>query len=114
MAQARDAQLPMVFIAPDENFSAGPVFVARNREAARTLTEHLIALGHRRFAFLGGPEKTADAIERLGGLREALSARELELEAATRAFGESFPARADRARSRRSGWQRRARRRRPR
>jgi len=33
VAQARNAQLPMVFIAPDENFSAGPVFVARNREA---------------------------------------------------------------------------------
>ena len=81
----------MVFIAPDENFSAGPVFVARNREAARTLAEHLIALGHRRFAFLGGPEKTADAAERLNGLREALAERELEIESANVHFGETFP-----------------------
>jgi len=91
VAQARDAQIPMVFIAPDENFSAGPVFVARNREAARMLSEHLIALGHRRFAFLGPPETTADASERLNGLREALAERELELEAAHVHFGESFP-----------------------
>jgi len=91
VARARDAQIPMVFIAPDENFSAGPVFVARNREAARTLAEHLVALGHRRFAFLGGPEKSADAVERLGGLREALAARELAIDAAHVQFGETFP-----------------------
>jgi DNA-binding LacI/PurR family transcriptional regulator len=83
----------MVFIAPDENFSAGPVFVARNREAARTLTEHLIELGHLRFAFLGGPEKSVDAIERLGGLRAALAERELEIESAHVQFGDTFPRR---------------------
>ena len=92
VSQARQAQLPMVFIAPDENFAAGPVFVARNREAARTLTEHLIALGHRRFAFLGGPDKSVDAVERLNGMREAVAARELELDAANVQFGDSFPA----------------------
>jgi LacI family transcriptional regulator len=90
--QARDAQIPMVFVAPDENFSAGPVFAARNREAARELTEHLIALGHRRFAYLGGPEKSADAVERLAGLRDALAGRELELDGAHLLFGDTFPA----------------------
>ena len=93
VTQAREAQIPMVFIAPDENFSAGPVFVARNREAARTLTEHLIELGHARFAFLGGPEKSVDAIERLGGMCEALAERELEIEPAHVQFGENFPRR---------------------
>jgi len=93
VTQAREAQIPMVFVAPDENFSSGPVFVARNREAARTLTEHLIALGHRRFAFLGGPEKTADTVERLNGLRDGLAARELELDPAYVQFGETFPQR---------------------
>jgi LacI family transcriptional regulator len=91
VAQARQAQIPMVFIAPDENFDAGPVFVARNREAARSLTEHLIALGHRRFAFLGGPDKSVDAIERLNGMRDALAERELELDPANVQFGETFP-----------------------
>jgi len=91
VAQARQAQIPMVFIAPDENFDAGPVFVARNREAARSLTEHLVALGHRRFAFLGGPDKSVDAIERLNGMRDALAERDLELDPANVQFGESFP-----------------------
>jgi len=93
VTQAREAQLPMVFIAPDENFAAGPVFVARNREAARMLTEHLIALGHRRFAFLGGPEKSVDAIERMGGLRDGLAAHQLEIDPAHVKFGETFPER---------------------
>src|SRR4051812_19056019 len=91
--QAREAQLPMVFIAPDENFSAGPMFVARNREAARMLAEHLTALGHRRFAFLGGPEKSADAVERLNGLREGLATQDLDIEPAHILFGETFAAR---------------------
>jgi LacI family repressor for deo operon, udp, cdd, tsx, nupC, and nupG len=91
VSQAREAQLPMVFVAPDENFAAGPVFVARNREAARSLTEHLITLGHSRFAFLGGPDKSVDALERLGGLRDALAERELELAAEDVQFGDSFP-----------------------
>jgi DNA-binding LacI/PurR family transcriptional regulator len=90
VAQARDAQLPMVFIAPDENFSAGPVFVARNREAARMLAEHLIGLGHQRFAFLGGPEKSADATERFNGLREGLAERGLEMDPAHVKFGDTF------------------------
>jgi LacI family repressor for deo operon, udp, cdd, tsx, nupC, and nupG len=89
--QARNAQIPMVFIAPDENFAAGPVFVARNREAARALTEHLIGLGHRRFSFLGGPDKSVDAIERLNGLRDALAERELAIEAPDIHFGDTFP-----------------------
>jgi DNA-binding LacI/PurR family transcriptional regulator len=90
--QARDAQIPMVFVAPDENFASGPVFVARNREAAHELTDHLIGLGHRRFAFLGGPDKSADAVERLAGLRDALAAREGELDGGHVLFGDSFPA----------------------
>jgi DNA-binding LacI/PurR family transcriptional regulator len=55
VTQAREAQLPMVFIAPDENFAAGPCSSRATARRRGTLTEHLIALGHRRFAFLGGP-----------------------------------------------------------
>lgn len=91
VTQAREAQIPMVFVAPDENFAAGPVFVARNREAAHELTDHLINLGHRRFAFLGGPDKSVDALERLGGMRDALAAHTLALEAEHVQFGDTFP-----------------------
>src|SRR5262245_53577908 len=91
VALAGTAQIPMVFVAPDENFSAGPVFVLRNREAASQLAEHLMGLGHRRFAFLGPAEKTADAAERLVGLREALAGKGLELDPANIHFADSFP-----------------------
>ena len=116
MTQAREAQIPMVFIAPDENFSAGPMFVARNREAARMLTEHLIALGHRRFAFLGGPEKSADAIERLNGLRDgAGGARAGASRPAHMPVRRDLPAGRRDRRTRSSGWRKpRADRRRPR
>lgn len=45
-----------------------------NYAGARAMTEHLIASGHRAIAFIGGPEKNVDALERLRGFREAISA----------------------------------------
>jgi LacI family transcriptional regulator len=90
---ARNAHLPMVFVAPDESFGAGPVFVARNRDAGRHLAEHLMDLGHRRIGFLGGPERSVDALERLRGLEEALAARGLALAPADVRFAESLPGR---------------------
>jgi LacI family transcriptional regulator len=88
--KARRAHIPMVFVAPDEHFGAGPVFVSRNREAARALAEHLLGLGHRRFAFLGGPEGSTDIVDRLQGLEEALGACGLGLEPEHRFFAGSY------------------------
>jgi DNA-binding LacI/PurR family transcriptional regulator len=68
-----------VFIAPDEHFGAGPVFATRNRAATAELAEHLLAFGHRRVAFLGGPRESLDTVDRLRGLRDALAAHDLEL-----------------------------------
>jgi LacI family transcriptional regulator len=88
---ARKAHIPMVFVAPDESFGAGPVFVARNREAGRNLAEHLMDLGHRRLGFLGGPEKSVDALERLRGLEEGLAARGLAILPGHVRFAERSP-----------------------
>ncbi len=52
-----------------------------NREAARAMTEHLIALGHRRIAHISGPAATSEAQERIAGFRDALNAAELTVEA---------------------------------
>ena len=44
-----------------------------NRAAARCLTEHLLALGHRRIALIKGPEDSPLTLERLAGYQEALT-----------------------------------------
>ncbi len=43
-----------------------------NHEGARLATEHLLALGHRRIAFIAGDERHPDASQRLRGYRSAL------------------------------------------
>lgn len=43
-------------------------------ESARIATDHLLALGHRRIAYIGGDPVHADASERLRGYRAALQA----------------------------------------
>lgn len=44
----------------------------RNDEAARLATEYLLSLGHRRIAFVTGPERNEAARARLWGYRQAL------------------------------------------
>ncbi|NLF66321.1 MAG: LacI family transcriptional regulator [Chloroflexi bacterium] len=45
-----------------------------NVAAAREMTEHLLALGHRRIALIGGPEELTTTADRLQGYRQALAA----------------------------------------
>lgn len=51
-----------------------------NRAGARLATQHLIDLGHRRIAFIGGVAEHPDAVERERGYRDALEAAGLKLE----------------------------------
>lgn len=44
-----------------------------NHGGAFAMTRHLLDCGHRRIAFIGGPESNVDAQERLRGYREALA-----------------------------------------
>lgn len=53
-----------------------------NREGARQATQHLIDLGHRRIAFVGGDPEHPDAIERERGYRAALEAAGLRFDPA--------------------------------
>ena len=48
-------------------------FCVDNRGGARAMVQHLLDCGHRRIAFIGGPENNFDAAERLTGFREALA-----------------------------------------
>lgn len=46
--------------------------VSDNVDGSRTLTRHLLELGHRRIGFVGGPAFATNARERLDGFHEAL------------------------------------------
>lgn len=70
----RAVTLPVVFVdrrIPGLNKSYVGI---DNRKAAREATEHLIRLGHRRIACLGGPPDASINEERVAGYREALEA----------------------------------------
>jgi LacI family transcriptional regulator len=49
-----------------------------SRLAGRMVTEYLLRLGHRRIAFVGGPEGISSAELRLAGFREAMEAAGVE------------------------------------
>jgi LacI family transcriptional regulator len=51
-----------------------------NFEGARLATHHLLALGHRRIAFIAGDPRHTDAMERLRGYRASLEAAGLAFE----------------------------------
>lgn len=53
-----------------------------HREGARQATQHLIDLGHRRIAFIGGADEHPDAVEREQGYRLALEAAGLRFDPA--------------------------------
>lgn len=72
---AQEAGLPFVMVDPVDTQEAGVVGVgATNWAGGRTATEHLLALGHRRIAWIGGPETSTAARDRLYGYQAALDA----------------------------------------
>ncbi|ATD67721.1 LacI family transcriptional regulator [Luteimonas chenhongjianii] len=67
-----DASLPVVLMnaaGPVERLSIG----IDNYNGAREMVQHLLGLGYRRIAFVGGPADNDDARERLRGYRDALA-----------------------------------------
>ncbi|WP_117215142.1 LacI family DNA-binding transcriptional regulator [Allorhizocola rhizosphaerae] len=51
-----------------------------NRDGGRAITEHLLALGHRRIAVVAGPEELTTVADRLAGAAEALAVHGLSLD----------------------------------
>ncbi|MGS1078874.1 LacI family DNA-binding transcriptional regulator [Pseudoxanthomonas beigongshangi] len=69
------SSLPVVLINTQLDSASYPVLSIDNYGGARAMTEHLLQAGHRRIAFIGGPEDNFDARERLRGYRDALAGK---------------------------------------
>jgi len=61
--------------APDE---LSPCVMVNDRDAAQTITQHLIDLGHKKIAFIAGGAEHMSTIERYKGYRRALKANDIE------------------------------------
>lgn len=70
-------QVPCVQLGDRNPDLAVPTMAVNDREAAREATRHLVQLGHRRIAYLGGAADVRTHNERLAGYREALADAEI-------------------------------------
>ncbi len=78
---ASTARLPFVMVDPVDAHHRRMVSVgSSNWAGARTAAEHLIGLGHRRIAWIGGPEESDAARDRLYGYQAALDAAGIALD----------------------------------
>ncbi|AKC85544.1 LacI family DNA-binding transcriptional regulator [Pseudoxanthomonas suwonensis] len=73
LAENLPQSLPVVLISTQQHEPAWPVFEIDNHAGAVAMTRHLLSLGHRHLAFIGGPEHNHDARERLRGFRDAIA-----------------------------------------
>lgn len=89
----RRGRVPVVLVARAPDGVEMDAVLVDNRLGAHEATAHLLRLGHRRIAFIGGPPALPVARERLAGYRDALAAarvradRSLIVEGAFRADG---------------------------
>ncbi|MFI6423956.1 LacI family DNA-binding transcriptional regulator [Promicromonospora sp. NPDC050880] len=78
---ARKVGMPFVMIDPVDVDDPRTVSVgSANWAGARTATEHLLELGHRRIGWIGGPAASAAARERFHGYRAALDSAGISLD----------------------------------
>ena len=64
-----------------------PTVRVDHRKAAMDATNHLVSLGHRRIAFIGGPDKVPMAAHRREGFEDAMAAAGLEADGYPRLSG---------------------------
>ena len=67
-----------------------PAVTVDDREGARLAVEHVVALGHRRVAHLGGPQALSTGHQRYLGFVAAMEAAGIEVEARTSRFAKAF------------------------
>lgn len=80
---ASDVSLPFIVVDPVDTRHRRMVSVgSSNWAGARTATEHLIGLGHRRIAWIGGPEASDAARDRRLGYQAALDSAGMAIDPA--------------------------------
>ncbi len=78
---AAGADLPFVMVDPVDTRHRRMVSVgSSNWAGARAAVSHLIELGHRRIGWIGGPDGSIAAVDRLHGYRAALDAAGIEVD----------------------------------
>jgi len=78
---AGNASLPFVIVDPVDTARRSMVSVgSSNWAGSRTAAEHLLALGHERIAWIGGPDASGAARDRLYGYQAALDAAGLAID----------------------------------
>jgi LacI family transcriptional regulator len=76
IAALLDARIPFARIAPTYAADSAPAVRIDDVSAARDMTRHLLALGHRRIGVIKGDPTHPSSAERLQGYREALAEAE--------------------------------------
>jgi DNA-binding LacI/PurR family transcriptional regulator len=76
------SQVPLVLVYRSLPDLPLPSVTVENKDGARRLVEHLIGLGHRRIAFITGPQENEDTHWRARGYYEALAAHGLQADPA--------------------------------
>jgi DNA-binding LacI/PurR family transcriptional regulator len=72
-ARIRDVPCPVVIVNGESTVAAVPAVVSDNRSGGRLAAEHVLALGHRRLAYLAAPSADHWAVkERIAGARAAI------------------------------------------
>ncbi|MBB1510485.1 LacI family DNA-binding transcriptional regulator [Tessaracoccus sp. MC1756] len=80
---ASDAGIPFVIVDPVDTSHKKLVSIgSSNWAGSRAATEYLVGLGHRRIAWIGGPDASDAAQDRLYGYRAALDSAGLEVDPA--------------------------------
>jgi LacI family transcriptional regulator len=83
---AKKAHLAVAIIAPDESFRGVLALRSDNIGVGREIAQHLFELGHRRIAYVGGPEESLDSRERGEGLERGLLACKVKIQPANKVF----------------------------
>lgn len=90
-----DESIPVVFAVNDQSIVQDrPIVTYNNHEMAYKLTEHLVALGHRSFAYIGAIiDHSSRAQTRLKGFRDCLTDRSIVFDERFFINGDSYSSR---------------------